>query len=391
MLALADCLDGAHHVIVRVDMNVPMDGGRVVDDQRIRASLPTIRHSLSAGCATTVLSHLGRPREGQFDKRLSLRPVAQRLGELLGEEVRFAESYLDGLAARRGETVVCENVRFNTGEKANDEGLSRALARLGDLFVMDAFACAHRSHASTHGAIVYAKQACSGMLLNKELSDLTAIIDRWRKPVVAIIGGAKISSKFKTLEALMMKVDELVPVGGMANTLLASCGYSLGRSLVEKDWLPSAQRLQRMTEQGGAQLFMLSDVVCAGDIDAPSGTQRLVDKVRHNEMILDIGHDSIHRLCQSIARAGTVLWSGPAGVFENPAFAKGTQMIAHAIADASADSAVGGGDTLAALARFDSCSGISHISTGGSAFLHFIEGRELPALAALERRQGINV
>ena len=377
----------ARRVAVRVDMNVPMHEGKIADDQRIRASLPTIRRVLDAGGSAVVLSHLGRPKEGQFGAGLSLRPAARRLQRLLGNPVRFAEDYLGGLAVQPGEVVVCENVRFNKGEKSNDKDLSRALAALGDLFVMDAFACAHRAHASTQGAVACAERACAGPLLEKELSILGNVLEKWQRPVAAIIGGAKISSKFTTLSALANKVDTLVLGGGIANTVMASRGCPVGRSLVEKDWFDSARRLCHQAEQGGAKVHVPVDVICAGEVHARNGVCRKAADVQEQEMILDLGTDSIDQLHRCLRTAKTLLWSGPLGVFENPAFANGTEKLAQLIAASEAYSVAGGGDTLAAISRFGVGRGISHMSTGGGAFLHFIEGRELPAVAALKARQ----
>ena len=322
----------ARQVVVRVDMNVPLRNGRIADDQRIRASLPAIRTILDNGGAAIVLSHLGRPEEGRPQASLSLRPVAQRLQELLDHEVGFSEDYLDGLHVDPGEVLMCENVRFNRGEKADDPDLSQILAGLGDLFVMDAFACAHRPHASSHGAIVHAEQACAGPLMEHELSVLDAVMHDWQRAVTAIIGGAKISSKAQTLKALAAKVDHLVPVGGIANTFLASRGCSVGRSLFEPDWFDTARELCARAESGGASVHHPLDVVCAERIDADRGRLCHVDDIREHEMIVDLGSESLTRVHSCIADAGTVLWSGPVGVFENPAFANGTREIAKAVA-----------------------------------------------------------
>lgn len=384
MSRLSDYVHQSHRAVVRVDMNVPMHGGQITDDQRIRACLATIRMIVDAGGSAIVLSHLGRPQEGQAEDRFSLRPVAERLQQLLERPVRFSDDYLHGLTVHPGETVMCENVRFNPGERANDQHLAQALASLGDLFVMDAFACAHRAHASTCGAIACAPQCCAGPLLEKELSVLGTVVKDWQRPVVAIIGGAKISSKLKTLAALAGKVDDLVLGGGIANTVLASQGHHVGCSLIEKEWFAAAQELLHRAQQSGVRLHVPMDVVCADNINASHGIPRRLEDIGAEEMILDLGRDSIHKLQQCLHSAKTILWSGPLGVFENPAFAHGTQTLAQCIAAAEAKSVAGGGDTLAAIAHFGVAAGISHISTGGSAFLHFIEGRELPAVAALE-------
>ena len=387
MAALNNYALTGQRALVRVDMNVPMRQGRVVDDQRIRASLDTVRAIANAGGAAIILSHLGRPEEGRADAAFSLRPVAKRLQRLLGRAVHFAEDYLNGLTPADGEVVMCENVRFNQGEKSNDDQLARALAGLGELFVMDAFACAHRAHASTCGVIAHARQACAGPLLEHEISVLDAVMKEWRRPVAAIIGGAKISSKFQTLTAMAGKVDDLILGGGIANTMLASQGCPSGRSLVEESWFAAARELCRQAERGGARLHTPVDVICADNPQADSGVCRPADGVQEHEMILDIGPASVERLGQCLSEAKTIVWSGPLGVFENPAFANGTREIARAVAAANARSVAGGGDTLAAIAQFGVARGISHISTGGGAFLHFIEGRELPALAALRARQ----
>ncbi len=377
-------LDGKR-VLIREDLNVPVSDGRVTSDARIRAALPTIRIALEKGAAVMILSHLGRPVEGQPEAKFSLQPVADRLGELLGREVRLQGDWLDGIEIMPGEIVLCENVRFNAGEKGNDEALSRTMAALCDVFVMDAFGTAHRAQASTEGVTRYAPVACAGPLLARELESLAKGLHNPVKPLLAIVGGSKVSTKLTVLETLLDKVDELIVGGGIANTFIAASGYGVGKSLYEPDLIHQAQLLIQKAHAGGGTIPIPKDVVVAKAFSADADPiVRPVDEVQHDELILDIGPLTAMEYSEIIAGAGTVIWNGPVGVFEFPSFAGGTRAMAEAIERSSAYSIAGGGDTLAAIDQFGVRDGISYISTGGGAFLEFVEGKILPAVAALE-------
>ncbi len=377
-------LDGKR-VLIREDLNVPVSDGRVTSDARIRAALPTIRIALEKGAAVMIMSHLGRPVEGQPEAKFSLQPVADRLGELLGREVRLQGDWLDGIEIMPGEIVLCENVRFNAGEKGNDEALSRTMAALCDVFVMDAFGTAHRAQASTEGVTRYAPVACAGPLLARELESLAKGLHNPVKPLLAIVGGSKVSTKLTVLETLLDKVDELIVGGGIANTFIAASGYGVGKSLYEPDLIHQAQLLIQKAHAGGGTIPIPKDVVVAKAFSADADPiVRPVDEVQHDELILDIGPLTAMEYSEIIAGAGTVIWNGPVGVFEFPSFAGGTRAMAEAIERSSAYSIAGGGDTLAAIDQFGVRDGISYISTGGGAFLEFVEGKILPAVAALE-------
>jgi phosphoglycerate kinase len=374
-------------VLIREDFNVPVENGAVTSDVRIRAALPTLTRALDARAAVIVLSHLGRPEEGKPDPDLSLEPVAQRLRELLKRPVRFAKEWLDGVDAAPGEVVLCENVRFNKGEKKDDEALARRLARLCDVFVMDAFGTAHRAEASTHGVARFAPVACAGPLLAAELDALTRALENPARPLLAIVGGSKVSTKLTVLEVLLAKVDQLIVGGGIANTFIAAQGHSVGKSLCEPDLIDTARRLAERAQAEGRSIPVPTDVVVARELSADAkGTVRTVDRVGADEMILDIGPHTAAAFRDLIASAGTVLWNGPVGVFEHDAFGAGTRAIAEAIAASSAYSLAGGGDTLAAIDKYGVATDISYISTGGGAFLEFVEGKTLPAVAVLEAR-----
>ena len=372
-------------VMIREDLNVPVSDGRVTSDARIRAALPTIRMALDKGAAVLLLSHLGRPVEGEPDPQYSLQPVAARLSELLGRPVRLQADWLAGVDIEPGEVVLCENVRFNKGEKKNDEALARRMAGLCDVFVMDAFGTAHRAQASTEGIVRQAPVACAGPLLSRELDALRKALHNPARPMLAIVGGAKVSTKLTVLESLLDKVDGLIVGGGIANTFIAASGHDVGKSLYEPDLLHEAQRLIQKAHAGGGSIPIPRDVVVAKSFSADAEPLvRNVDQVRPDEMILDIGPLTAVEYSEIIAGAGTIIWNGPLGVFEFPHFAAGTRAMAEAIERSSAYSLAGGGDTLAAIDQFGVTDAISYISTGGGAFLEFVEGKTLPAVAALE-------
>ena len=374
-------------VMIREDLNVPVEGGVVTSDARIRAALPTIRAAVEQGARVILLSHLGRPKEGEFSVENSLAPVATRLGELLGQPVRLQRDWLDGVECAPGEVVLCENVRFNKGEKKDDETLARRMAALCDVFVMDAFGTAHRAEASTHGVARFAPIACAGPLLVGELEALERALAHPARPLVAIVAGSKVSTKLTVLESLLAKVDKLIVGGGIANTFLAATGVPVGKSLHEPDMLDTARTLLAQAKARGADIPLPTDVVVATEF-APTAiaTVKPVAAVGANELILDIGPQTAGVLAQMLQSAGTILWNGPVGVFEFDQFGGGTRVIAEAIARSPAFSLAGGGDTLAAIEKYGVEQGISYISTGGGAFLEFVEGKTLPAVAALEAR-----
>jgi phosphoglycerate kinase len=374
-------------VLIREDLNVPVQDGVVTSDARIRAALATIRYALDQHARVFVMSHLGRPQEGQEDPALTLAPVAARLSELLGKPVPLRKNWIDGVDCAPGSAVLCENVRFLKGEKKDDEQLARRMAALCDVFVMDAFATAHRAEASTHGVAREAKVACAGPLLVGELEALERAVKDPARPLVAIVGGSKVSTKLMVLEALLEKVDKLIVGGGIANTFLAAMGVDVGRSLCETEMLDVARKLMDKARARGTEIPLPTDVVVGREFAATAHADvRPVSEVRHDEMILDIGPDSADRCSALLQTAGTVIWNGPVGVFEFEQFGEGTRTIAQAIARSKAFSLAGGGDTLAAIEKYGVEEGISYISTGGGAFLEFVEGKTLPAVAMLERR-----
>ena len=376
-------------VLIREDLNVPVKDGVISSDARIRAALPTIRYALDQHAQVFILSHLGRPKEGEFDEKLSLQPVAARLSELLGKPVPLRRDWLDGLECAAGSAVLCENVRFNKGEKKDDEALSRKMAALCDVFVMDAFGTAHRAEASTHGIVRHAKVACAGPLLVGELEALERALERPARPLVAIVAGSKVSTKLTVLESLLAKVDKLIVGGGIANTFLAATGLPVGKSLYEPELVDVAQRLMEQARARGAEIPLPTDVVVAKEFAATAHADvRSIHDVGADEMILDIGPDTADRLSGLLQSAGTIIWNGPVGVFEFEQFGEGTRAIAQTIARSKAFSLAGGGDTLAAIEKYRVEDGISYISTGGGAFLEFVEGKKLPAVAALEERAG---
>ena len=379
-------------VLIRQDLNVPVEHiagqpGKVTSDQRLTASLPTLRAALDAGAAVMVMSHLGRPTEGTWSEADSLAPVAVRLSQLLGRDVPLVRDYLDGVEVAPGQLVLLENCRMNLGEKADDEALSRRYAALCDVFVMDAFGTAHRAQASTHGVIRLAKVAVGGPLLMGELDALAKVLDQPARPLLAIVAGSKVSTKLELLSSMVGKVDQLIVGGGIANTFIAAMGFGVGKSLVELDLLDTAREIMADAKARGADIPVPTDVVVAPRFaaDAPA-TVKPVDAVGADDMILDIGPETAARYAAMIARAGTVVWNGPVGVFEFDAFGQGTEVVARAIADSSAFSIAGGGDTLAAVDKFCIADRISYISTGGGAFLEFLEGKPLPAVVALQAR-----
>lgn len=374
-------------VLIREDLNVPVSDGVVTSDARLRASLPTIKLALEKGAAVMVMSHLGRPTEGEFNAEFSMQPVVNYLAKALDCPVRLASEYLDGVEVAIGEVVVFENVRFNVGEKKNDEALAKKMAALCDVYVMDAFGTAHRAQASTHGVGLHAPIACAGPLLAGELAALGKALDNPARPMVAIVGGSKVSTKLTVLESLSTKVDQLVVGGGIANTFVAAAGHNVGKSLYEADLIDEAKRLVTAAQSGGGDIPVPTDVVVAGEF-SPTATATLKDvsAVSDTDMIFDIGPDSAEALAEIIKNAGTVVWNGPVGVFEFDQFGEGTKRIAQAIAESNAFSIAGGGDTLAAVDKYDIADKVSYISTGGGAFLEFLEGKELPAVAMLESR-----
>lgn len=374
-------------VLIREDLNVPVKEGVVTSDARLRASLPTIKLALEKGAAVMVMSHLGRPTEGEFNPEFSLQPVVDYLANALDCPVRLASDYLDGVEAPVGEVVVFENVRFNLGEKKNDEALAKKMAALCDVYVMDAFGTAHRAQASTHGVGLHAPIACAGPLLAGELDALAKAMDNPARPLVAIVGGSKVSTKLTVLESLSKVVDQLVVGGGIANTFIAAAGNEVGKSLYEADLIDEAKRLVANAQSRGGDIPVPTDVVVAGEFSPTAqATLKAVDIVSDSDMIFDIGPDSAEALAEILKSAGTIVWNGPVGVFEFDQFGEGTKRIAQAIADSDAFSIAGGGDTLAAVDKYDIADKVSYISTGGGAFLEFLEGKELPAVAMLESR-----
>jgi phosphoglycerate kinase len=384
---MADVALAGKRVLIREDLNVPVSNGVVTSDARIRAALPTLRQAMAAGAKVFVMSHLGRPEEGVYDEQFSLAPVARRLGELLGKPVELRKDWLGGVDCEPGQMVLCENVRFNKGEKKDQEDLARTMAALCDVFVMDAFGTAHRAEASTHGVARFAPIACAGPLLAGELEALEKALDKPARPLVAIVAGSKVSTKLDVLASLLAKVDQLIVGGGIANTFLAATGVAVGKSLHEANMLDTARKLLKQAEERGAAIPLPTDVVVATQFAATAKAQvRAVGDVRPDELILDIGPDTARHLAKQLHSAGTILWNGPVGVFEFDQFGEGTRTLARAIADSKAFSLAGGGDTLAAIEKYDVEKGISYISTGGGAFLEFVEGKTLPAVAILEER-----
>ena len=389
ILRMTDLDLAGKRVLIRQDLNVPIDAGRITSEQRISASLPTLKLALQQGAAVMVTSHLGRPKEGVWSEADSLAPVAQRLSELLGMDVPLVKDWVNGVAVSPGQIVLLENCRMNVGEAKDDEALSKKYAALCDVFVMDAFGTAHRAQASTHGVIRFAPVAVGGPLLMAELDALDKALAQPARPLLAIVAGSKVSTKLELLTSLVGKVDQLIVGGGIANTFIAAEGHAVGKSLYEADLLDTARKIDAAAKARGAEIPLPSDVVVAKAFaaDAPA-TAKAVEAVAQDELILDIGPDTAARYAALIQSAGTVVWNGPVGVFEFDAFGKGTETLARAIAASAAFSIAGGGDTLAAVDKYGIADEVSYISTGGGAFLEFLEGKTLPAVAALEARSG---
>jgi phosphoglycerate kinase len=387
ILRMQDLDLAGKRLLIREDLNVPVKDGRVTSDVRIRACLPTIRMALDKGAAVILMSHLGRPVEGEFSDEFSLAPVATHLAELLDVDVPLARDWLNGVEVEPGQVTLCENVRFNIGEKKDDETLSRRMAALCDIFVMDAFGTAHRAQASTHGVGRLAPVACAGPLLVAELEALTRALDRPARPLVAIVGGSKVSTKLTVLDALAEKVDQLIVGGGIANNFLAAEGYPVGKSLYEPELVDDARALIEKVRARGGDIPVPVDVRVAKEFSESAGaTVKSAGEVDPDDMILDVGPDTAARYGELLRSSGTIVWNGPVGVFEFEAFAGGTRALAEAVADSRAFSIAGGGDTLAALDKFGIADRVSYVSTGGGAFLEFLEGKTLPAVAMLEAR-----
>ena len=387
-IKLTDLDLSGKRVLIRSDLNVPVKDGKVTSDARITASMPTFEHCIKSGAKVMVMSHLGRPEEGVYSEENSLAPVAAELGVKMGKPVRLVKDYLEAAPQLAdGELVLLENVRFNKGEKKDNEELSRKYAALCDVFVMDAFGTAHRAQASTHGAGKFAPVACAGLLLSEELDALQKALAKPARPMVAIVGGSKVSTKLTVLEALSEKVDQLVVGGGIANTFLAAAGYNVGKSLCEHDLIPTAKALMEKMTARGATIPIAVDVVCGKKFaeDEPAVLKDAGD-VTDDDMIFDIGPKSADQLADIISKAGTIVWNGPVGVFEFDQFGGGTKTVSMAIANAAGFSLAGGGDTIAAIQKYDIYDKVSYISTAGGAFLEYLEGKTLPAVAMLEAR-----
>jgi len=374
-------------VLMRVDFNVPIQNGKLTDDTRIRASLPGIQEALARRARLLLVSHLGRPTEGQFDEKESLAPVAAHLSALLGMDVPLRRDWLEGVSAEPGKAVLLENCRFNRGEKKDDDALSRKIAALCDIYVNDAFGAAHRAEATTHGVAKYAPVACAGPLMAAEIQALSKALQRPARPLIAIVGGSKVSTKLTVLAALSEKVDRLIPGGGIANTFMLAAGMKVGKSLAEPDLIAEAERITAILRAKGGDVPLPTDVVCAKELSATAKAEiKPVGEVGVDDMILDIGPNTAAAFAQSLSGAGTIVWNGPVGVFEFDQFGQGTRAIAQAIAGSRAYSLAGGGETLAAIAKYGVAERISYVSTGGGAFLEFLEGKKLPAIDVLERR-----
>jgi phosphoglycerate kinase len=377
-------------VLIRQDLNVPIKDGKVTSDKRILASLPTIELAMNAGARVMVMSHLGRPVEGEYDEAYSMIPVGEHMAALLGHNVEMVKDWVNGVGEmRNGEVVLCENVRFNVGEKSNDDELSKKMAALCDIYVMDAFGTAHRAQASTHGVAKYAPVACAGPLLAAELDALGKALGNPKRPMAAIVGGSKVSTKLTVLESLSQVVDQLIPGGGIANTFIAASGFNVGKSLYEEDLIPEAKRLMEAAQAKGGEIPVPTDVVVGKEFsETAEAVVKKVEEIEDDDMIFDIGPETAERFAQMMKDAGTIVWNGPVGVFEFDQFGEGTRILGMAIAESDAFSIAGGGDTLAAVDKYGISDRISYISTGGGAFLEFLEGKKLPAVEILEERAG---
>ena len=388
VLKMTDLDLSGKRVLIRQDLNVPIKDGKVASDKRIRASLPSIEFAVNAGAQVMLMSHLGRPTEGEYADEFSMRPAAEHLSGLLGKEVRLVANYLEQAPELNdGEVVLLENVRFNKGEKKNDENLAKQYASLCDIYVMDAFGTAHRAQASTHGAGQYAPAACAGPLLAGELEALGKALGNPARPMAAIVGGSKVSTKLTVLESLSGVVDQLIPGGGIANTFIAASGYNVGKSLYEEDLVPEAKRLMEAARAKGGEIPVPTDVVVGKEFsESAEAVVKKVADVADDDMIFDIGPETAARFAEMMKSAGTIVWNGPVGVFEFDQFGEGTRILGIAIAASDAFSIAGGGDTLAAVDKYGIADKVSYISTGGGAFLEFLEGKKLPAVAMLEER-----
>ena len=388
VIKMTDLNLAGKRVLIRQDLNVPIKDGKVTSDKRILASLPTIEMAMNAGAKVMVMSHLGRPVEGEYDEAFSMIPVGEHMAALLGHNVEMVKDWVNGVGEiRNGEVVLCENVRFNAGEKSNDDELAKKMAALCDIYVMDAFGTAHRAQASTHGVAKYAAVACAGPLLVGELEALGKALDNPQRPMAAIVGGSKVSTKLTVLESLSGIVDQLIPGGGIANTFIAASGFNVGKSLYEADLVPEAKRLMEAAKAKGGEIPVPTDVVVGKEFsESTEAVVKQVDEVADDDMIFDIGPDTAARFAGMMESAGTIVWNGPVGVFEFDQFGEGTRTLGLAIAESDAFSIAGGGDTLAAVDKYGISDRVSYISTGGGAFLEFLEGKKLPAVAMLEER-----
>jgi phosphoglycerate kinase len=391
ILKMTDLDLAGKRVLIREDLNVPIKDGKITSDKRIQASLPTIEHAMKAGAKVILMSHRGRPTEGEPVGDLTLQPVADYLSELLGCAVPLIGDYLDGIPEMAdGEVVLLENCRCNAGEKKNDEGLSKKYAALCDIYVNDAFGTAHRAQASTHGAGLFAPVACAGPLLANELDALGKALDEPARPMAAIVGGSKVSTKLTVLESLSQVVDQLIPGGGIANTFIAAAGFNVGKSLYEEDLIPEALRLMEAAKAKGGEIPVPTDVVVGKEFsESAEAVVKSVDQVADDDMIFDIGPETAARFAEMMQEAGTIVWNGPVGVFEFDQFGEGTRVLGEAIAASDAFSIAGGGDTLAAVDKYGIADRVSYISTGGGAFLEFLEGKKLPAVEMLEQQAAV--
>jgi phosphoglycerate kinase len=387
VLKMTDLDLSGKRVLIRQDLNVPVKDGKVTSDKRIRASLPTIKHALDAGAKVMVMSHLGRPTEGEYDPQFSLAPVAAQMTNLLGKKVQLVKDWLNGVDLADGDIAVFENVRFNNGEKKNNDDLSKKMAALCDIYVMDAFGTAHRAQASTHGVAKYAPVACAGPLLTGELDALGKALDNPARPMLAIVGGSKVSTKLPVLDSLSKIVDQLIVGGGIANTFIAASGHKVGKSLYEEDLIDEAQRLTQNAKDRGGDIPVPTDVVCGKEFaETAAASLKKADSVEDDDMIFDVGPETSAKFAEMLKQAGTIIWNGPVGVFEFDQFGEGTKALSMAIAESTAFSIAGGGDTLAAIDKYGIIDKVSYLSTGGCAFLEFLEGKKLPAVAILEER-----